>query len=111
MNLLIFKTILLQQEASEFPRNFYFSRELIFTVGRFANILLEFNIAVGITYLKINTTKVYFWITVFTRMSAPARKSAPSIEIERAPPLLKIKDYIGQKQRITLQCVKNNLKN
>ena len=31
--------------------------------------------------------------------------------LERAPPLLKSKDYIGQKQRITLQCVKNNLKN
>ena len=31
--------------------------------------------------------------------------------LERAPPLLKIKDYIGQKQRITFQCVKNNLKN
>ena len=40
--------------------------------------------------------------TVFTRMSAPARKSAP---------LLKIKDYIGQIQTIALQCVKNNLKN
>ena len=25
--------------------------------------------------------------------------------------LLKIKDYIGQKQRIALQCAKNNLKN
>ena len=31
--------------------------------------------------------------------------------LERAHPLLKIKDYIGQKQRITLQCVKNNPKN
>ena len=31
--------------------------------------------------------------------------------LERAPPLLKISDYIGQKQRIALQCMKNNLKN
>ena len=28
-----------------------------------------------------------------------------------APPLLKITDYIGQKQRVTLQYVQNNLKN
>ena len=56
------------------------------------------------------TNKKESYFIMFTYFKLPyLLEWAPLLE--RAPPLLKISDYIGQKQRIAFQCVKNNLKN